>query len=260
MAVAEQVASEPADCEPRPYVVVVEDLHVSFKVFSERDLGLGHMVTRGFQRRESTFVHAVRGASFRISEGEVVGIIGSNGSGKTTLLQSIGGLIPPSSGQVLVRSSPVLLGVGAVLKPQLTGRRNIVLGCLAMGMTSAEIEEEMPAIEKFCGLREAINRPMETYSSGMKARLAFAVATVRVPDILLIDEALAVGDRKFKKRSLRRIRLMQEQAKTIIMVTHNMNEVQTTCNRVIWMNDGAVVMDGAVEEVLEAYDEDGSDD
>jgi teichoic acid transport system ATP-binding protein len=259
MATAEEAAVP--DVSPAPIAVHVEDLDIRYRVYAERHLGLADLVARGFRRRESTNVHAVRSVSFAVREGEVVGIVGRNGSGKSTLLQAIGGLIPPSLGSVLVRSDPVLLGVGAVLKPQLSGRRNIHLGCLALGLTSDEIETEMPRMERFCGLGEAMDRPMATYSAGMKARLAFAVATVRAPGILLIDEALAVGDRKFRTHSLRRIREFQAQAKAILMVTHNLNEVRSTCTRAIWLDQGKIKMDGDVESVLEAYiadEDDGS--
>jgi teichoic acid transport system ATP-binding protein len=234
--------------------IAVRDLHVRFKVFSDRQLTSVELMRRGFRSRESSFVHAVRGVSFDVNVGEAVGLIGSNGSGKSTTLRAIAGLEQPTEGQVLVRFQPHLLGVQTALQPQLSGRRNIVLGCLAMGLTMDEITERMDDVIRFSGLQNAIQRPLKTYSSGMRARLSFSIATLRTPEILLVDEALAVGDRKFRRRSLARIREIQQNAGTIVMVTHNLGEIRKTCSRVIWLDEGRIVTDGPVDEVLEQYE------
>jgi teichoic acid transport system ATP-binding protein len=182
-------------------------------------------------------------------------LIGSNGSGKSTLLRSIAGLQAKESGEVYVRGEASLLGVGATLKKELSGYRNAMLGGLAMGLSRAEVEERIPKVARFAGLGDAMGRPMRTYSSGMRARLAFAIATLRVPDILLIDEALAVGDKKFKRRSLNRISQIQHDAGTVVMVSHNTNEIRKTCTRVVWLEQGVIAMDGPMEEVLDAYED-----
>lgn len=234
--------------------VSVRDLHVSFKVFADRQLSLGELVRRGFRSRESATVHAVRGISFDVHEGEAVGLIGRNGSGKSTTLRAIAGLEQPSDGQVLVRHQPHLLGVATAFQPQLSGRRNIILGCLALGLHLDEIDAHMDEVIQFAGLENAIQRPLNTYSSGMRARLAFSIATLRAPEILLIDEALAVGDRQFRRRSLERVREIQQNAGTIVMVTHNLGEIRKTCSRVIWLDEGRIVTDGPVDEVLEQYE------
>lgn len=237
-----------------PLTVSVRELHVRFRVYSDHRLTLRQLTARGFRSREVTSVHAVKGISFDIHKGEAVGIIGRNGSGKSTLLRAIAGLEHPSSGEVLVRSQPQLLGVGSVLNPQLSGYRNVILGALAMGLRRSEIEARMDEVIEFTELGESMGRPLRTFSSGMRARLTFAVATLQVPDILLIDEALAVGDRGFRTKSLQRVREIQADAGTIVMVTHNLNEIKETCQRTIWLNDGVVELDGPTAEVLAAYE------
>ena len=198
-------------------------------------------------------VHAVDGVSVDIEIGEFVGVVGSNGSGKSTLLRSIAGIQPLASGHVLVRGEARLLGVGAALKPMLTGRRNVILGGLAMGLTRSEIDARIDAVVAFAGLEHAINRPLNTYSSGMRSRLAFSIATLRVPDVLLIDEALAVGDKAFRAKSLERLETLREASGTVLMVTHNLNEIRQSCSRAIWIDGGRLVADGDPGEVLDAY-------
>ena len=239
--------------------VFVDDVHVRFSVFEERQLGAAELLRRGFRSRVSTDVHALRGITLMIGVGESVGLVGPNGSGKSTLLRCVAGVQPIASGRVLTRGQAQLLAVNAALDRQLSGRRNIILGGLAMGMTYQDIDDRMPWVVDFSGLGDAINRPMRTYSSGMRARLSFSIATMHQPPILLIDEALAVGDRRFRSKSLRRIRDLREQASTVMMVTHNLGEIRKTCSRTIWLEDGQIVMDGATSEVLPAYETWASD-
>lgn len=234
--------------------ISVRDLHLRFKVYAERSLTVRKAFTGGLRSRVADEVYAVKGVSFDVHVGEVVGLLGSNGSGKSTLLGAIAGLLPPTSGAVLVRHQAVLLGVNAALNSELSGLRNIHLGLLAMGMPMGEIRERTGEVAKFTGLGKAIYRPLRTYSSGMRARLAFSIATLQQPEILLIDEALAVGDRNFRKRSLERVREIQENAGTIVMVTHNLNEIRATCTRALWLEEGELQMDGPVDEVIELYE------
>ena len=240
-----------------PVSIEISDLVVDYRVFADTGMTLRRMVSQRFSGRESTVVHAIRGLSNTVREGEVLGIIGSNGSGKSTLLSTIAGLLPPTSGTVGVSSQPALLGVSAVLKPDLSGNRNIVVGGLAMGLSMAEVRESMDAVAEFTGLGDALARPLRTYSSGMRARLAFSIATIRTPEILLIDEALAVGDRDFREKSLARVREMQQEAGTIVMVTHNLDEIRTSCTRVLWLDQGQVRADGPVDDVIAAYEAHG---
>ena len=198
-------------------------------------------------------VHALRDINLRFDTGEVVGIVGANGSGKSSLLRCIAGLQVRTAGRVLVRGEARLLGVQAALKPRLSGYRNIILGGLALGLSRMEVEERLDEVVDFSGVGDAIWRPMETYSSGMRARVAFSIATMQSPEVLLLDEALAVGDRDFQDRSIGRIASMQDQAHTVVMVSHNLNEIRRACSRAVWIDEGCVRLDGPVTEVLDEY-------
>lgn len=237
----------------QPVTVRVEDLHMTYRVYEERRAKLRNLFA--FKSRPYRSVRAIRGVDLTAHQGEVVGVIGPNGSGKSTLFQGVAGLLPPTQGRVLTRSRPLLLGVSSALKPKLSGRRNIYIGCLALGMARREIDERFHDIVGFAGLRRFIDMPMKTYSSGMRARLQFAIATAVIPDILLIDEALAVGDRKFKRRSWKRLDEIREHAGTVMIVSHSLGEIRRTCTRVVWLEDGVVRMEGPTEEVVDAYEE-----
>jgi teichoic acid transport system ATP-binding protein len=234
--------------------VKVRGLHVRYRVYEEQPLATRELFRRGLRPRRAIEVHALRGIDLDVLRGEAVGIIGANGSGKSTLLRTIAGLQPRATGDVLVAGQATLLSVNAALKPQLSGYRNVMLGGLAMGLTVGEVEAEMDSVIEFSGIGDAINRPMATFSSGMNARLAFSIATLRVPDVLLIDEALAVGDNAFKERSLERINEIRSQANSVLMVTHSLKEVRATCSRAVWIHDGQIVENGPVDEVLENYE------
>ena len=233
--------------------MVVQDVHITYRVYEDRrprvrDVFAGR--GRGRQFRE---IHAVRGVSFEARAGEAIGIIGRNGSGKSTLLTAMAGLLPVNSGTILAHSEPSLLGVGAVLQPNLSGRRNILLGTLALGLSKREAESQIDEITAFAGLEDFIDLPMRTYSSGMKARLHFSIATAVAPEILMIDEALAVGDEVFRQRSDERIRELQEAAGTIILVSHGMDSVVDTCTRVMWMDAGKIIAEGEPEDIVARY-------
>jgi teichoic acid transport system ATP-binding protein len=233
--------------------VLVEDLHVIYKVRgSGRSASLRRMLGKG---KAITQVHAVRGISFMANHGEAIGLVGKNGSGKSTLLRVIAGLIPPTSGNVFTDAQPSLLGVNAALVGGLTGTRNIELGCLAMGMSKKEVAEKFDSIVRFSGLGEFIDLPMNAYSSGMGARLRFAIAASISHDILLIDEALATGDAEFRARSEERIAQLRQQAGTVILVSHSLGSIMQTCDRTIWIDQGEIQMDGPTETVVNAYDE-----
>lgn len=234
--------------------VSVEHVDVRYRVYEEQFQSARNLVSGGFRSRRTTEVHAVNDVSLTISVGEAVGIVGSNGSGKSTLLRAIAGLQSLETGRIQVRGEAQLLGVGAALKPTLSGYRNVMLGGLAMGLERADVEDRMDEVIEFSGLGDAMGRPMITYSSGMRARLAFSIATLRVPEILLIDEALAVGDKDFRDRSLQRINEIRDEAGTVIMVTHSLREIRSTCSRTIWLDQGSIRLDGTTEDVLDAYE------
>jgi teichoic acid transport system ATP-binding protein len=250
----------PVQIDPaRQPIVVVDDLHIIYKVYGaggERGTGASALlrVMKRQQRPQTTEVHAVKGVSFVAYKGDAIGIIGTNGSGKSTLLKAIAGLLPPHAGGVYTDGQPSLLGVGAALMKDLTGERNIILGCLAMGLSPDETKQKYQEIVDFAGLKPGfIQYPMNTYSSGMGARLRFAIASARTHDVLLIDEALATGDAKFKRRSQKKIEQLRKDAGAVFLVAHQLDVVEETCNRVLWLDDGRIVMDGDPHEVIQAY-------
>ncbi|MFG2236842.1 ABC transporter ATP-binding protein [Streptomyces sp. NPDC048734] len=202
-------------------------------------------------------VHAVRNVSFVAYKGEAIGLIGTNGSGKSTLLKAVAGLLPVENGRIYTDGQPSLLGVNAALMSDLTGERNVHLGGLAMGMTREQIKERYQEIVDFSGINEKgdfISLPMRTYSSGMGSRLRFSIAAAKDHDVLLIDEALATGDAKFRRRSADRIRAMREHAGTVFLVSHSNSSIRETCERVLWLERGELRMDGPTEEVLKEYE------
>jgi teichoic acid transport system ATP-binding protein len=192
--------------------------------------------------------------SFRAYRGEAVGLVGRNGSGKSTLLRAVAGLIPADKGVVFTEGQPSLLGVNAALMNNMTGERNVVLGCLAMGMTPAEVAARYDDVVDFSGVGDFIGLPMSTYSSGMAARLRFAIASAKTHDVLLVDEALATGDAEFRRKSENRIRELRDEAGTVFLVSHQLSVVRETCDRVIWLDAGLIKMDGPADEVVDAYE------
>ena len=237
--------------ETRKPVVVVDGVDIIYKVYASGKRA--NKWNAGGSKQTLREVHAVKNVSFTVYQGETIGIIGTNGSGKSSLLRSVAGLTQPTNGAVYASARPVLLGVGAVLMPSLSGEKNIMLGGLAMGYSKKETAELAPAITEFAGLEEFIDLPMRTYSSGMSARLRFAIAASRNHDILIIDEALSVGDQQFRKRSEARMREMRDTAGTVFLVSHSIKSILDTCSRVIWLEKGVLKMDGDPLEVCKAY-------
>ncbi|KAD4007229.1 ATP-binding cassette domain-containing protein [Arthrobacter yangruifuii] len=198
-------------------------------------------------------VHALNPMSLVAVRGESVGIVGRNGSGKSTLMKLINGQVTPDTGAVYASSTPIMLGVNAALVPELPGDHNVVLGCLAMGLTYDEIAERYESIVELSGLEKAIHLPMRSYSSGMSSRLRFAIAASIDPEILLIDEALNTGDAQFADRSRRRMDELRENAGCVFLVSHSLETILDMCSRVVWMDKGDLLMDGDPREVVTAY-------
>ncbi|MFF5635147.1 ABC transporter ATP-binding protein [Streptomyces sp. NPDC012825] len=246
--------------EERIPTVVADGVHVTYTVHGH---GHGHGRDRrrgGRWRRPPAGlrVHAVKGVDLVAYRGEAIGLIGSNGSGKSTLLKAVAGLLPVDRGRIYTHGRPALLGVDAALMNDLTGERNVVLGGLAAGMSRAEVRERYDGIVDFSGVNEkddAISRPMRTYSSGMGARLRFSIAAAKSHDVLLIDEALATGDARFRRRSRRRIDELRAAAGTVFLVSHSNATVAETCGRALWLEAGTLRMDGPAREVVAAYEE-----
>jgi teichoic acid transport system ATP-binding protein len=242
--------------DPTPLSIRATDVTVDYEVRGDAKGGLrARLVDRSASR--TTLVRAVRGVTFDVHEGEAVGLIGFNGSGKSTLLSALAGVLPVTSGEVLVADEPRLMGVGAALLAQASGYRNIRLGCLALGMTADEADDRIDELVGFTGLGEAIHRPLNTYSSGMRARVHFVLATAITPKILLIDEALAVGDRRFRATSRQRIEEIIAGAGTLLMVNHALPELRSYCTRALWLDEGLIRMDGPIDDVIEAYSTEG---
>lgn len=240
---------------PDDATVVLQGLHVRYELGGRSRPRLKDLFTREETPERRRFIHAVRGIDLVAREGEAIGVIGRNGSGKSTTLQAVAGLLPPSEGEVLSVAQPVLLGVGAALESNLTGRRNIELGCLALGMPREEIEDRAADIIDFAGLEEFIDLPLKTYSSGMRARLHFSIATSIKPEILLVDEALTVGDESFRHKSDKRIQELLDGAGTVFLVSHSLEAVRDACTRVVWIEKGELQQDGEPDEVIAAYRE-----
>lgn len=220
---------------------------------------LNRIVRRGKAEKAAGVrkVHAVKEVSFTAYRGEAIGLIGTNGSGKSTLLKAVAGLLPVERGQIYTDGQPSLLGVNAALMGDLTGERNVYLGGLAMGMSREQVKERYQQIVDFSGINDKgdfITLPMRTYSSGMSARLRFSIAAAKDHDVLLIDEALATGDRTFQRRSEERIRELRQKAGTVFLVTHSSKSIRDTCDRVLWLERGELLMDGPTDEVMNAYD------
>ena len=192
--------------------------------------------------------------SFSVARGEAFGIIGRNGAGKSTILGLVAGVIRPTSGSVVVRGriSP-LLELGAGFHPELTGRENIVLNGVLMGLTRAEIREKMDEIIDFSGLSRFVDQPVRTFSSGMLARLGFSVVACLDPEILLVDEILAVGDRQFQEKCMDTMAGFKARGVTIVLVTHSMDDVLRICDRAMLLEDHRVKAIGPARQVVEAY-------
>lgn len=235
--------------------VVVSRLSVHYRVPSSERGGPDQpsrlMARLGLSRNVT--VRAVDDVSFVARSGESVGVVGHNGSGKSTLLRVMAGLETPSHGTVLATETPSFLGVNAALLPELSGLANIKLGLLAMGKSPEEVTALVPEILALAGIGRSIHLPMKTYSSGMGARLRFAISAAARPHILLIDEALATGDAASKQRSETKMAEIRADAGTIFLVSHAAQTIEEMCTRAIWLHEGQMVADGPAYETARAY-------
>ena len=216
--------------------------------------GKGIRALKGQKASDNTRIDALKDISFKVEKGEILGIIGPNGAGKTTILSLIAGVTRPTNGKVSVhgRIAP-LIALGAGFHPELTGRENIYLNSIIMGMTKKEVQKRFDAIVDFAELGEFLNTPVKRYSSGMHARLGFATAIHIDPDILLVDEVLAVGDLAFQSKCMDRIEKFKDKDVTTVFVTHNLDSVRRICNRVILVNKGEIIIDGTPNRAISGY-------
>lgn len=238
--------------------VVVDNVEMTYRVSSSRPSGSEPEQQRSRlrqfgQRSSSIEVRALAPVSFVAEQGEAIGVIGLNGSGKSTLMNLLCGKLQPTGGVVYASSTPTMLGVSAALVPDLSGAQNIMLGCLALGMTHDQIGHRYEAIMELSGLEGSIHLPMRSYSAGMSSRLRFAIATAIDPEILIIDEALNTGDDEFRDRTKRRMDDLRAQAGCVFLVSHSLKTIQDLCTRVIWLDKGELLFDGDPTVALSWY-------
>ena len=240
-------------------MVVFEDVSKSYPLYHHFTGGIKNFLfhlPKAVKKVKNSRYEALRDISFEAYKGETLGIIGKNGAGKSTALGLIAGVLKPSKGRVIVngRISP-LLELGAGFHPELTGRENIMLNGVLLGLTRNEVLKKMTEIIDFSELHEFIDQPIRTYSSGMLARLGFSVVSHLDPEILLIDEILAVGDKIFKQKCLDKMMGFKRSGVTMVFVSHSMEDVLKICDRVIWIENHSIKMEGRPEDVVAGYTE-----
>lgn len=233
--------------------ISIKNVSVSFRPLVDRNPTLRRSVGR-FRHREKQEIIALDDVSLEINKGEAFGIVGHNGAGKSTLLKVMAKTLKPNEGTVNVYGkTSTLLSLGLGMKPELSGRRNVYLGGLAAGLSKREIEEKFDAIIDYADVGVAIDRPVKTYSSGMFSRLAFSVAMAIEPNILLLDEVLAVGDESFRLKSLATMKDLLDNAGTIVFVSHSLTNVEEFCDRTAWFEAGRIRAIGASSEIVQTY-------
>jgi ABC-type polysaccharide/polyol phosphate transport system ATPase subunit len=245
-------------------VIRVEGLSKCYRVGErERYLALRDVLTRVFtapfrptgRRRPIDYLWALRDVAFAVREGEVIGLVGRNGAGKTTLLKVLSRITRPTTGFAEIHGRVgSLLEVGTGFHPELTGRENVYLSGAVLGMKKSEIRQKFDAIVDFAGVERFIDTPLKYFSTGMQMRLAFAVAAHLEPEILLVDEVLAVGDLEFQKKCLGKMQEVSNSGRTIVLVSHQMNQIRRLCQRCIWIDDGKIRLSGSMLEVISAYE------
>ncbi len=235
--------------------LTVDGVSKTFKVHQERANSLKqYLAARGRNRYEEFY--ALRNVSFDVREGEAFGVIGHNGSGKSTLLKCMAGILRPNNGSITVhRRMSALLELGAGFHPELSGRDNVFLNASILGMSRSDITKRFDDIVEFSGLEQFIDTPVKNYSSGMYVRLAFAVAINVDPEMLLIDEILAVGDVTFQQRCMEKFVQFREEGRTLVLVTHDLSSVRNFCDRAIWLDHGEVSDEGSPTELVDKYTE-----
>ena len=234
--------------------IEVKDLKITYKCVKSLSLrkSLFHL-----KKSKMEVYEALKGISFEVKKGEILGIVGKNGSGKSTLLRAIAGIFSADSGSIELESDSVsLLSIGVGFQKQLSGRENIILSGMLLGFSEQQVRDKMDEIIEFAGLGKFIDMPVKTYSSGMYSKLAFSITAVLETDIMLIDEVLSVGDAKFKKKSYKKMKeLIMDENRTVVIVSHSTETLEKLCTSLLWLHEGEVWMQGDTRTVLEAYNE-----
>lgn len=231
--------------------IEVKNLKVRYR--AEKNVSIKDIFSK--KKKDGAYIEALKGVSFEIPQGEVVGIIGKNGSGKSTLLRTLAGVFCADEGTVDLHGQKVsLLSLGVGFKSELSGRENIMLSGLLMGFTKEEVERQMQGIIDFSEIGEFIDKPVKTYSSGMYSKLAFALAVSLKTEIILIDEVLSVGDEHFREKSFNKIKeLIGDKTRTVVIVSHDTTTLEKICDRIIWLHDGVIKEFGETKPLLEEY-------
>ncbi len=235
--------------------ISVSDVKIRYRIFKKVSLLKTILAPHKYKKTE--LFEAVKGVSFEIPKGQILGIVGKNGSGKSTLLKAIAGIFAPDEGTIDLHGHSVsLLSIGVGFQNKLSGRENIYLSGMLLGFSKAEIEAKIDEIIEFSELGDFIERPVKTYSSGMYSKLAFAITAILETEIMLIDEVLSVGDAKFKKKSYEKMKsLITNEDRTVVIVSHSSDTLQKLCDSILWLHEGEVKMQGSCEEVLPKYEE-----
>lgn len=235
------------------YAIEVNDLKIRYRCLKKMSIRKSLF---SLKKSKVDIYEAVRGVSFKVPQGEIMGIVGKNGSGKSTMLRAIAGIFSPDEGTIDLHGQSVsLLSIGVGFQKKLTGRENIYLSGMLLGFTEEQINEKIEDIIKFSELGDFIDKPVKTYSSGMYSKLAFSITAILETEIMLIDEVLSVGDAKFKKKSYKKMQeLIMNEDRTVIIVSHNSDTIKKLCNSVLWLHDGIVKMQGTPEEVMPEYE------
>lgn len=236
-------------------MIEVKDVSMRFRMANDRITSIKEYLMRVVQRKlQYREFEALSHVSFEVQKGEVMGLIGHNGAGKSTVLKIISGILRPTEGSIAVRGNVVpMLELGSGFDFDMTGRENIFLNGAVMGYSEQFLKEKYEEIVDFSELEPFIDVPLRNYSSGMVARLAFAIATVVDPEILIVDEVLSVGDANFQEKSRRRMMELMSGGTTVLFVSHNLDQIREMCNRVIWLDHGQLKMIGDAASVCDAY-------
>ena len=242
--------------EQNEITISARDVAMRFRLTDDKILSLKEFVTRKIRGKIKTNEFwALKGVSFDVHKGEVLGIIGRNGSGKSTLLKCISGILKPTRGSVTCHGNIVpMLELGSGFDPDLTGRENVFLNGAILGYTEDFLKEKFDEIHEFSELGDFIDVPIRNYSSGMMARLAFSVATVVNPQILIVDEILSVGDESFQAKSRARMMELMSGGTTVLFVSHSLSQIREMCDHVLWLDSGEVKMYGETQEVCDGYE------
>lgn len=240
--------------EENKYAIEVKDLKIRYRCLNKISIKKSLLKLK---KSNVEIFEAVRGVSFNVPKGEIMGIVGKNGSGKSTLLRAIAGIFAPDEGSINLNGHTVsLLSIGVGFQKKLTGRENILLSGMLLGFTEEEVRAKMPEIIEFSELGKFIDRPVKTYSSGMHSKLAFSITAIMETEVMLVDEVLSVGDAKFKKKSFKKMKqLINDKNRTVIIVSHNGGTLRKLCDTILWLHEGKVRMQGKTEEVLPLYEE-----